>query len=286
VADQQPGPVRAGLVPWRRDEDGRVAVGLVRAGRGCELPARLVAGDHPLAAALAAAPPGARFGPPGPHVEVGGQGGRGGAPGGWFWPVEVLGGHESLDWRRSDEVEAGADQVLAAVVKPDGLGAVRQAVLVRHARAGQRSQWEGPDAERPLDERGRAQAAALAGLLTAYAVERIHSSDSRRCLETVGPLGAALGLPVLAEPLLSEDGSARDPAAAGQVLSDLVARPGQAVVCTQRKTLDRVMGELLTGLGIEAGSVDAPRKGGLLVLHLPVDARGTASVEALGPPPS
>jgi phosphohistidine phosphatase SixA len=280
VADQQPGPVRAGLVPWRRDGDGRVVVGLLRTGRGSELPSRVVADDHPLAATLAAAPHGTRFGPPGPHVEVHGQGG---VPGGWFWPVEVLGGPDSLDWRLPGDVEARAEQAAAVTGE---LAAVRQVVLVRHARAGQRSQWDGPDAERPLDERGRAQAAALAGLLTAYAVERIHSSDSRRCLETVGPLGAALGLPVLAEPLLSEDGSARDPAGAGQVLSDLVARPGQAVVCTQRKTLDRVLAEVLTGLGIETGPVEAPRKGGLLVLHLPVDARGTASVEALPPPPS
>jgi len=284
VADQEPGPVQAGLVPWRRDEDGRVTVGVVRTARGSELPSRVVAGDHPLAAALAAAPRGTRFGPPGPHVEADGRAGSG-VPGGWFWPVEVLGGLESLEWRLPGEVEVGEEDAVAAAVAGE-LGAVRQVVLVRHARAGQRSQWDGPDAERPLDERGRTQAAALADLLTTYAVERIHSSDSRRCLETVEPLGAALGLPVLAEPLLSEDGSARDPAGARQVLSDLVARPGQAVVCTQRKTLDRVLGEVLTGLGIEARSVEAPRKGGLLVLHLPVDARGRASVEALAPPPS
>ena len=46
------------------------------------------------------------------------------------------------------------------------------------------------------------------------------------------------------------------------------------------------MTEVLSGLGIEAGSVEAPRKGGLLVLHLPVDARGTGAVEALAPPPA
>ena len=58
------------------------------------------------------------------------------------------------------------------------------------------------------------------------------------------------------------------------VLADLVARPGQAVVCTQRKTLDRVLAGLLTGLGVAAGSVASPGKGGLLVLHLPVDRAG------------
>ena len=155
---------------------------------------------------------------------------------------------------------------------------------MRHARAGERDGWDGPDAERPLDTRGRAQADALAGLLAAYGVQRIHSSDARRCLETVGPLAAALGLPVLAEPLLSEDGSAGDPAGAERLVADLVTRPGQAVLCTQRKTLGRVLPALLTGLGVEPTSVRVPRKGGFLVLHLADDPAGAATVEALEPP--
>lgn len=282
MPDQESRPARAGLVPWRRDGDGRLLVGLVRGGQRPSLPSREVAGRHPLAAALAAIPVPARLGPPGPRAEVG----PAASPGGWFWPVEVLGGRESLHWHPAAGVAAVADahdrEVLAAA---EPVAAVRQVVLVRHARAGQRSTWEGPDAERPLDERGRDQAVALAGLLAAYAVERIHSADTRRCLETVEPLGAALRLPVLAEPLLSEDGSAEDPVGAERVVADLVSRPGQAVLCTQRKTLGRVLPGLLSGLGIEPDAVEVPRKGGLLVLHLPLDSGGTASVEAHPPPP-
>jgi 8-oxo-dGTP diphosphatase len=282
VPGQERGPVRAGLVPWQRDDGGRLLVGLVRDGPGPSLPSRDVDGRHPLAAALAATPVPARLGPPGPRAEVG----PATSPGGWFWPVEVLAGRESLDWHPAATVAGVADaqgqEVLAAAGQ---LAAVRQVVLVRHAHAGQRSTWDGPDAERPLDEWGRDQAVALAGLLTAYAVERIHSSDSRRCLETVEPLGAALRLPVLAESLLSEDGSAEDPVGAGGVVADLVSRPGQAVLCTQRKTMNRVLPGLLRGLGIEPDGVESPPKGGLLVLHLPRDSGGTATVEALSPPP-
>src|SRR5439155_13195587 len=41
-------------------------------------------------------------------------------------------------------------------------------VLVRHALAGSRENWSGPDAERPLDDDGRATAAALGRLLALF----------------------------------------------------------------------------------------------------------------------
>jgi phosphohistidine phosphatase SixA len=71
-------------------------------------------------------------------------------------------------------------------------------LLVRHAWAGHRHEWEGPDRERPLDERGRAQARDLVALLEPYRILEIHTSPARRCVETVEPLAAARGL----EPLL------------------------------------------------------------------------------------
>jgi 8-oxo-dGTP diphosphatase len=279
-AEHGASPARAGLVPWRRDTDGRLLVGLRGREGGSSLPSDRVDGRHPLAAALGAVDPETRLGPPGPRREV--AGGTG-SPGGWYWPVEVLGGQAAFDWRPPDSLadEAEHEVVSAATERL----AVRQVVLVRHAHAGQRAQWDGPDAERPLDALGQAQARALAGLLAAYGVQRVHSSDSRRCLETIGPLGGALGLPVLADHLLSEDGSAADPAAAARVVADLVAQPGQAVVCTQRKTLSRVLPGLLPRLGLEPDAVRVPRKGGLLVLHLGDASTEALSAEALGPPP-
>ena len=40
-------------------------------------------------------------------------------------------------------------------------------LLVRHGRAGDRRDWDGPDERRPLDDRGRAQARRLAAVLPA-----------------------------------------------------------------------------------------------------------------------
>jgi len=69
-------------------------------------------------------------------------------------------------------------------------------VLVRHARAGSRSEWEGDDRLRPLDGKGLKRAELLVELLASYPVSRIVSSPYLRCVQTMEPLAAARGLAV------------------------------------------------------------------------------------------
>jgi len=76
-------------------------------------------------------------------------------------------------------------------------------VLVRHASAGDRHGWAGDDRLRPLDARGRRQAAQLVELLRPLDMRRVVSSPYVRCVETVEPLAAALGLPVERDDLLA-----------------------------------------------------------------------------------
>lgn len=68
--------------------------------------------------------------------------------------------------------------------------------LVRHAKAGSRSAWSGPDDLRPLTKTGRRQADAISDLLADSAVTRVVSSPYVRCRQTVEPLGQRLRLPV------------------------------------------------------------------------------------------
>ena len=78
-------------------------------------------------------------------------------------------------------------------------------LLVRHAWAGHRDEWEGDDHVRPLDERGRAQAEELVVQLRAYAIEAILASPARRCVESMEPLARARGLEIEERPELGED---------------------------------------------------------------------------------
>jgi broad specificity phosphatase PhoE len=96
-------------------------------------------------------------------------------------------------------------------------------VLVRHASAGDRAAWTADDRLRPLDERGRRQAEALASALRAETVRRIVSSPHLRCVQTVEPLATELGLEVERDERLSEG--------AGRAASELLDEAG-VVVCT------------------------------------------------------
>ena len=78
-------------------------------------------------------------------------------------------------------------------------------VLVRHAKAGDRSTWEGDDRLRPLDPKGEKQAAELPSLLEGVSIGRIVSSPALRCIQTVEPLAAARGLTVEPAPELGEE---------------------------------------------------------------------------------
>jgi 8-oxo-dGTP diphosphatase len=82
-------------------------------------------------------------------------------------------------------------------------------VLLRHASAGDREHWDGDDFHRPLDAKGRRQAAALVDLLQPLGVRRVVSSPYTRCFQTVEPLAAALGVPLQLDERLGEgEGSA------------------------------------------------------------------------------
>jgi 8-oxo-dGTP diphosphatase len=78
-------------------------------------------------------------------------------------------------------------------------------ILVRHAWAGKRNEWKRDDRERPLDERGRAQARELVDELATFPIDRIVSSPYRRCVETVEPLARSRGFEVELRPELGED---------------------------------------------------------------------------------
>ena len=104
-------------------------------------------------------------------------------------------------------------------------------LVVRPASAGDRGTWRGDDRERPLDGRGRRQAAALVGQLTPLAASgRVISSPYVRCVETVEPLAAARRVAVEVSPALAEG--------AGLAILDLVREAGAgAVLCTHGDVL-------------------------------------------------
>ena len=106
-------------------------------------------------------------------------------------------------------------------------------ILVRHAKAGRRSDWRGDDNLRPLDPGGVRQAERLSTLLSFFGPTRIYSADRTRCIQTVEPLAHALNLTVRVEPAFADE--AYEPGAGGTANRLLaLAKPGKvSVVCSQ-----------------------------------------------------
>ena len=119
--------------------------------------------------------------------------------------------------------------------------------LVRHADAGSRSDWAGPDRERPLSARGVRQAEGLAEQLAGRDVERLVASPFARCRQTLEPRGARLGLAVDVDERLAEGAGARP-------VLELAAELGRhrSVLCSHGDVIPDLLEHLLvTGVKLK-----------------------------------
>lgn len=135
------------------------------------------------------------------------------------------------------------------VTGADATGTGRRWV-VRHACAGHKDDWTGADDERPLDPAGELQAKALAAVLAEEGPERLVSSPTRRCLDTLAPLAEALGRPVEVEPALRR--------ATGVELVRLLAQDAYdgAALCTHGEVMEPAL-PVLRAAGLELGDAVA-----------------------------
>jgi len=76
--------------------------------------------------------------------------------------------------------------------------------LVAHMDAGDRRLWAGDHDVRPLSDLGRGQATRMADTLAAGPVDAFYSSPALRCRQTLEPLAARFGLPIVVVPDLRE----------------------------------------------------------------------------------
>ncbi|MBS7547579.1 NUDIX hydrolase [Dietzia massiliensis] len=138
-------------------------------------------------------------------------------------------------------------------------------LLVRHAKAGRRSEWSGDDDLRPLEKNGRVQAEMLAPMLSAFGVTRLHSAPRVRCEQTLAPLADELGESVATEPALSDEAYLDDPAAAVSRLIRIAAGDGIAAVSSQGTAIPGMVCDLAGPAGLDVGDAST-KKAGVWVL--------------------
>jgi 8-oxo-dGTP diphosphatase len=138
-------------------------------------------------------------------------------------------------------------------------------LFVRHAHAGNKSEWNGPDDERPLSDVGLAQVSALTRLLPLFGPDRVHATPKTRCVRTVAPLADLLGVPVELEPRLSESSHRGYPSCAVRRLLEIAEAGGTPVVCSQGGVIPDVVATLVEKSGVDLGEIRS-RKGSVWLL--------------------
>jgi 8-oxo-dGTP diphosphatase len=150
--------------------------------------------------------------------------------------------------------------------------------VVRHAKAGSRHDWAGDDRERPLSKGGRKQTAAITARLRGEQITGLWTSPYVRCVQTLEPLGQALGLEVHVDKRLAE----------GTPLEDVLALLGEvddgAVLCSHGDVIPELINGLVRRGTHVAGEPDW-RKGAIWVLS-PPHGDGAVATARPEPPPA
>jgi phosphohistidine phosphatase SixA/8-oxo-dGTP pyrophosphatase MutT (NUDIX family) len=139
-------------------------------------------------------------------------------------------------------------------------------VLLRHAEAVKRKEWDGKDTARPLNTSGTAVAERLTGVLAALGASRLISSDAERCASTLTPYAAAIDRHVHLWRQISERGYDADPSALAGLAERVWRKDKVTVVCSHRP----VMPALARELGLKVGKFSP---GAFLVAHRLGDGR-------------
>jgi 8-oxo-dGTP pyrophosphatase MutT (NUDIX family)/phosphohistidine phosphatase SixA len=116
----------------------------------------------------------------------------------------------------------------------------RALVLLRHAKATPRDQWDGEEAKRPLLPEGQRQAKRLVQLLDAYGPKRLVSSPWTRCKDTVKPYSKYRKRTLILRSQLTELRSALNPKKTKDAVEDLFDQKATALLCSHRPALPTI----------------------------------------------
>jgi 8-oxo-dGTP diphosphatase len=187
-----------------------------------------------------------------------------------FWALQYREGEfepgdevDKLEWLPADDARrqltyAGERMMVGALTASPLPTSV--VILIRHAKAGKRSEWSAADRQRPLESRGRAQARALVEPLRRFEPVRIVSADPVRCVQTVQPLARQLRLDIDIESAFADRVSALNVETSRAAFAELVDGGEVAAVCSQGDTIAALIGQTAAKgsawvLGTRAGEI-------------------------------
>ncbi len=117
-------------------------------------------------------------------------------------------------------------------------------IMLRHAKALERSEWQGEDEDRPLQLIGQLQAKRMLSLYQVYGIDEIYTSDAVRCLDTVVQMAKSLQITPVITNAVSEYTYKKNKEKAIDYAKDLIKKNQQMILCSHNPVLPRMMGKL------------------------------------------
>ena len=141
-------------------------------------------------------------------------------------------------------------KILAQFVKLDF--DTKPFILLRHAKAITRDEWQGDDDDRPLDSLGQNQAKRLLSIYQVYNIEQIHTSDAVRCYDTVNPMVKGLGIKLEVTGKLGENAYKKDKEKAFDYAKDLIKEDARILLCSHNPILPKMLNRLTKKSDVDA----------------------------------
>lgn len=117
-------------------------------------------------------------------------------------------------------------------------------IMLRHAKALERNEWQGGDEDRPLQLVGQLQAKRMLSLYQVFGLDEIHTSDAVRCLDTVAQMAKALQLTPVISNAVSEYTYKKSKEKSIEYAKELIKKNKQVILCSHNPVLPRMMEKL------------------------------------------
>lgn len=125
-------------------------------------------------------------------------------------------------------------------------------ILLRHAKAISRDEWQGDEDDRPLDSLGQLQAKRFLSTYQVFNLQQIHTSDAIRCYDSVDLLAKSLDIKLEVTNKLSESSYRRDKEKAIDYVKELIKTQSPTLICSHNPILPKMLNKLTKKSEVES----------------------------------
>lgn len=144
----------------------------------------------------------------------------------------------------------------------------RPLILLRHAKAIERTDWAGEDTDRPLSSDGERQAKRLLTVMRPFGIQEMHSSSAVRCYETITPMARSLNVDFFFTDSLSEDVYRKDKERSVRYANRLLVNDYPVLMCSHNPVLPEIISSFVDKFGVSVEQIKLEPGDAWVVHHI------------------